>query len=291
MQKPSSGSSYRILRSGTSSPRCLARNDSSTSTSWTTAQTLSRPFGPGSSLRMRCTVSENCSRLYPMGLTSSSFDTLFAPASQWAPYAPPVLLRLGRRRRRLRYYGRGYQRAHRLLPALPAHPRGVRVGARGDGGRVLLRLRGLCHPESHARPPHGPSRPARRERDRRVHYGRGPPPRHLRARAVAALSNPRGARGRRQRVPRLHGAGPLSPPLVRPPSRPRHEPRLLRRGGGLHRDPAVDAAAHRAKRLARRVLGHGHRGARAPRPPEPPAPAAPRGSGARPRWRRGDDPG
>src|SRR5262245_66572896 len=35
------------------------------------------------------------------GLTSSSFDTLFAPAPQWALYAPALLLRLGRRRRRL----------------------------------------------------------------------------------------------------------------------------------------------------------------------------------------------
>src|SRR5262249_31861846 len=138
MQKPSSGSSYRILRSGTSSPRCCLRNDSSTSTSWTTAQTFSRPAGPASSLRIRCTVSASCSRLYPMGLTSSSFDTLFAPAPQWALYAPALLLRLGRRRRRLRHHGRVRQRAHRLLAALPAHPRGVRLGAWDDGGRLLL---------------------------------------------------------------------------------------------------------------------------------------------------------
>src|SRR5499425_3256868 len=225
MQKPSSGSSYKILRSGTSSPRCFARNDSSTSTSWTTAQTFSRPLGPGSSLRMRCTVSENCSRVYPMGLTSSSFDTLFAPAPQWALYAPALLLRLGRRRRGLRHHGGGRQRPHRLLAALPAHPRGVRLGARSDGGGVLLRLRRLRHPEPHARPPHGPSRPARGERDRCVHHGRGTPPRHIRARAVAALSHPRGARGRRQRVPWLHGAGALPAPLVRAPTRPCHEPR------------------------------------------------------------------
>src|SRR5215470_14547308 len=179
MQKPSSGSSYRILRSGTSSPRCFARNDSSTSTSWTTAETFSRPLGPGSSLRMRCTVSENCSRVYPMGLTSSSFDTLFAPAPQWALYAPALLLRLG-----LRHHGGGRQRPHRLLAALPAHPRGVRLGARHHGGRVLVRVRGFRHSEPHARPPHGSSRPARRERDRRVHHGGGAPPRHLRARAV-----------------------------------------------------------------------------------------------------------
>src|SRR5215475_2607008 len=281
MQKPSSGSSYRILRSGTSSPRCCLRNDSSTSTSWTTEQTFSRPAGPGSSLRMRCTVSANCSRLYPMGLTSSSFDTLFAPAPQWALYAPALLLRLGRRRRRLHHHGRGYQRAHRLLPALPAHPRGVRLGARGDGGRVLLRLRGLRHPEPHARPPHGPSRPARGERDRRVHHRRGPPPRHLRARAVAALSHPRCPRGRRQRVPRLHGAGTLPAPLVRAPTRPCHEPRLLRRGSGVHRDPAVDAVPHWAKRLARGVLGRGHRGAPAVGTAQPPPPPPPRGHGPR----------
>src|SRR5215472_12244047 len=275
MQKPSSGSSYKILRSGTSSPRCLARNASSTSTSWTTAQTFSRPFGPGSSLRMPCTVLANCSRLYPMGLTSSSFDTLFAPAPQWAPYAPPVLLRLGRRWRRLRHHGRGRQRAHRLLAALPADPRGVRLGARYHGGRILLRVRHLRDSEPHARPPHGSSRPPRRERDRRVLHGRGPPPRHLRARAVAALPHPRRARGRGQRVSRLHGAGPLPPQLVRPPSRPRHEPRLLWCRSGLHHHPAVDAVPHRAKRLARGVLGRGHRGARAAGTAQPPRPPPP----------------
>ena len=40
MQKPSSGSSYRIFRSGTSSPRCVATNVSSLRTSRTRAQTF-----------------------------------------------------------------------------------------------------------------------------------------------------------------------------------------------------------------------------------------------------------
>src|SRR5262249_38498 len=186
-----------------------------------TAQTFSRPAGPASSLRIRCTVSANCSRLYPMGLTSSSFDTLFAPAPQWALYAPALLLRLGCRRPPLRHPAPLRQPAHRLPAALPAHPPGVGLGAWDDSGRVLLRLRGLRHPEPHARPSHGPSRPARGERDRRVHHGRGTSPRHLRARAVAALSHPRGARGRRPRMPRLPGAGALSSsPGCAPPPPP-----------------------------------------------------------------------
>src|SRR5579875_3160045 len=66
MQKPSSGSSYRIFRSGTSSPRCLATNASSLRTSCTRAHTFLRPSIPGSSARMRRHAAENSSRVYPI---------------------------------------------------------------------------------------------------------------------------------------------------------------------------------------------------------------------------------
>src|SRR5204862_1198700 len=72
-----------------------------------------------------------------------------------------VLLRLVHRRDRVRHDGRRRQRAHRVLAVLSADSRRVRLVARDDRGRVLLRLPGLGDPRPGPRPDDGPARPAR----------------------------------------------------------------------------------------------------------------------------------
>src|SRR6516165_10106168 len=62
MQKPSSGSSYSTLRSGTSSVRYVLIKSSSPTTSRTRAHTFLRPSTPGSCLRIVLHSAENCSR-------------------------------------------------------------------------------------------------------------------------------------------------------------------------------------------------------------------------------------
>src|SRR5271157_1360738 len=71
MQKPSSGSSYSTLRSGTSSARYVLIKSSSFSTSWTSAHTFLRPSIPGSCLRIERHAAENCSRSRFIKITSS----------------------------------------------------------------------------------------------------------------------------------------------------------------------------------------------------------------------------
>src|SRR3954452_4069829 len=69
MQKPSSGSSKRILRSGPSSGRYLATKSGSVQARLTSSQIFLRPSGPGSAARMRCASVENSSSVNAISVT------------------------------------------------------------------------------------------------------------------------------------------------------------------------------------------------------------------------------
>src|SRR5882672_7512172 len=109
------------------------------------------------------------------------------------PPASPHLLRLGRRRRRLRHYGPGRQRAHRLFAALPTDSHRVRLGAWHDSRGVLLWFPRLGAPEPLGWPPDGPPWAPGGDRD-----GRGPPGGRVAAGPARA----------RRLARRLLGAGP-----------------------------------------------------------------------------------
>src|SRR4051794_392783 len=69
MQKPSSGSSKRILRSGPSSGRYLATKSGSVQARLTSSQIFLRPSGPGLAARMRCASVENSSSVNAINVT------------------------------------------------------------------------------------------------------------------------------------------------------------------------------------------------------------------------------
>src|SRR5438552_1991848 len=104
-----------------------------------------------------------------------------APAPRRPAARTPILLRLGDRRRRVCHDGDRRQRAHCVLAALSADPRRVRLGARRDGGRVLVRRPRVGRAQPLRRPPDGSPRPAGGDRARRRRHGA----------AVAALSHAR----------------------------------------------------------------------------------------------------
>ena len=211
---------------------------------------------------------------------------MYAIGGRIQPHAPARLLRLGHRGRRLRHHGGGRQRAHRVLVALPAYPRRVRLGAGRDGRRLLLRLSRLRGSEPLAGPADGSPRAAGRDGDGRGPDGGRPAAGPAGARAVASLCHPRRAGGRWKRRPGLYGSGALPPQLVRAPAGPGHERGLLRGGGRLHRPAALAPDAHRSFRLARRLLGDGHPRARPAGAAQPPVEAAARGARVAPRRRQ-----
>src|SRR5947208_806079 len=144
-----------------------------------------------------------------------------------------LLLRLGHRGRRLRHDGRGGQCAHRLLAALPADPRRVRLGAGRDGRSILFRLSRLGGSEPLPRPPDGSPRTAGRDRAGRGTHGGGVDAGPAGAPAVASLRHARRPRRRGQRLSGLYRSGALPSQLVRPTAGPGHQRGLLWRRRGL----------------------------------------------------------
>src|SRR5262249_33794351 len=135
-------------------------------------------------------------------------------------------------------------RAHGVLAPVPAGPGRVRLGARRDGRRVLLRLLRLGTAQPARRAADGSPRAAHRDRDGRDRDGGGAHAGSLRTPALASLRDARRARGRRRELPRVHGPVALPPELVRAPSWSGREPHLLWRRRRLDRGATLAPLAH-----------------------------------------------
>ena len=191
---------------------------------------------------------------------------------------PPVavLLRLAAGRSRLRHHGGRGQCAHRLLAAVSADPRRIRLGPGSDGGRVLVRFSGVGTGHAVGRAADGPARAAHHRRSRSGNDGGGPAAGNPGSRAVAALPDARRVGRRRGQLLYLYGPVALLAELVRAAARAGDQHRVLRGRHRLGDDPALAASADRERRLAHRVLDAGRAGSCSARPAKPAA-AAPAG--------------
>src|SRR5262249_3575463 len=216
------------------------------------------PGWPAGSLEARATlIAENVRAPGGGGPPRTLFGWWDRPGRAFA-----LLLRLGRGGRRFHHDGDRRKCAHGVLAPVPADPRRVRVGARAHRRRFFLRLPRLGLSEPAGRPPDGPPRPALRDRDGHDRHGDRPGAGAAREPAVAPLRDARRAGRRRWQLSGVHGAVALPPELVRAPTGPGDEPRLLRCGSRLDRPLAVAAGVHRTVRLASRLLGAEPAGAR-----------------------------
>src|SRR5438132_1246363 len=205
-----------------------------------------RRWSPSVCSRPRISRSSSCRPLRARSTAGASRDRQASPA---------VLLRLGRRRRGLRHDGDRREHAHGLLAALPADPRGVRLGPRDHRGRLLRRL-----PRRHrlcpvSRDGHGPLWPARGDPHRHRDHERGPRAGAADEPAVAPARHAGRARRRRLDLHDLHRPLALPAALVRAPARARHRHRVLRRRHRLHRAVPVARPAPRRPGLALGVVG------------------------------------